>query len=518
MRLITAALIVSLWACAPAQPHTQDVTSRRVENWELCRTDPSITGGYGSEPDCAKITLPFMVQPRDTGSLRQEHVWFRGSFCVTGNPDSFYGISPGRVYFSDETSVNGIIVDSSPSGMHANMHEPRHYVLHQGQVKRGMNTVMIKVGIPDGRFGGLADQVYVSDKESFSGHRLKDDILYRMVPLAVIVFLFTGIIPLIVFYALHRREQVFMAGAVVSLSHVFYVLSYFSPLKLWPPETSLLIQLAHVPFFAMAMIFLMQALYRVYLAGFSIFALSLLSPSLVLAIFSEHVFASMRAKIIFAFALLGVITILYALCLARINRARSDRLRMITITAFVVLIQIIIGFELSNFITGAYPPGIVATYCIPVFSLAFSISAGIDIGRRFDEMNRIYQRARVSGQRNQRTLTELTRGRLDEVIAFIDENYRFDISREGLAAAVDMNHDYMSRQFRAYTGKKINDYINELRIKDAREMLCQSDATILDIALAVGFESLSTFNRAFKKATGTGPAEARKQGLAPRPE
>lgn len=50
-------------------------------------------------------------------------------------------------------------------------------------------------------------------------------------------------------------------------------------------------------------------------------------------------------------------------------------------------------------------------------------------------------------------------------------NYMENISREGLAGAIDISTDYMSRLFKTYTGKKINEYINDLRIQEAMKKL-----------------------------------------------
>ena len=63
------------------------------------------------------------------------------------------------------------------------------------------------------------------------------------------------------------------------------------------------------------------------------------------------------------------------------------------------------------------------------------------------------------------------------------------------------------------SGEKINEFINELRINDAIEKLKNTDNKILDIALDTGFDSLSTFNRAFKHFTGTTPREYREKIL-----
>ncbi len=84
-----------------------------------------------------------------------------------------------------------------------------------------------------------------------------------------------------------------------------------------------------------------------------------------------------------------------------------------------------------------------------------------------------------------------------------------DISREGLASAIDISPDYMSRLFKVYTGMKLNDYINKLRVEAATLKLENKDTRIIDIAFDVGFESIMTFNRAFKAFMEITPSEYR---------
>lgn len=67
----------------------------------------------------------------------------------------------------------------------------------------------------------------------------------------------------------------------------------------------------------------------------------------------------------------------------------------------------------------------------------------------------------------------------------------------------------MSRIFKQYTGMKISEYINKLRIEDAVKQLTASNKKIIDIALSTGFESLATFNRVFKTLTGKTPSHYR---------
>jgi len=75
---------------------------------------------------------------------------------------------------------------------------------------------------------------------------------------------------------------------------------------------------------------------------------------------------------------------------------------------------------------------------------------------------------------------------------------------------VNIHHDYFSKAFKYYTGKSVNDYIYELRVKEAIKLLLERKMNILDIALYIGFDSVKTFNRAFKKFTGKNPSDYRK--------
>jgi len=103
--------------------------------------------------------------------------------------------------------------------------------------------------------------------------------------------------------------------------------------------------------------------------------------------------------------------------------------------------------------------------------------------------------------------------KIAHIIDFINENYKADLSREGMASAVDLSPDYLSRVFNKITGLKIPEYINRLRIREAARRLVESDVTILCIAYDVGFNNLRTFNRAFLKLMESTPSEYRKNNF-----
>ncbi len=100
--------------------------------------------------------------------------------------------------------------------------------------------------------------------------------------------------------------------------------------------------------------------------------------------------------------------------------------------------------------------------------------------------------------------------KLKKAKSYIEANFNRTISREGLARMIGMNPDNFGRYFKLYFGEKINDCVNRLRVDEAAERLSATDRSVLEIAYSVGFENLSTFNRAFAKMRNMTPKDFRK--------
>ncbi len=96
-----------------------------------------------------------------------------------------------------------------------------------------------------------------------------------------------------------------------------------------------------------------------------------------------------------------------------------------------------------------------------------------------------------------------------------DKNYRdTNLSLESVAEKLEINKSYLSRIINAELGKSFTDYVNELRIEEAKIYLTHPDFinyTLVSIGLEAGFNSKSTFNTSFKKYTGMTPSEYKKQ-------
>ena len=152
------------------------------------------------------------------------------------------------------------------------------------------------------------------------------------------------------------------------------------------------------------------------------------------------------------------------------------------------------------------------TYLSPVYVMVSVFLVLRDWLKKMEKMDIMYEKLKQTGRTNDdAAITSGTEEKLRKVMDFISENYSADLSREGLAAAVDMNPNYMSRLFKSYTGKKINEYINQLRVNDSIKKLYETNQRIIDIAFSVGFDNIMTFNRSFKTMMNRTPSEYRRE-------
>jgi len=78
-----------------------------------------------------------------------------------------------------------------------------------------------------------------------------------------------------------------------------------------------------------------------------------------------------------------------------------------------------------------------------------------------------------------------------------------------VAKSVNISANHLSEKFKEVTGVNFVDYIARTRTEKAHELLDNSNLRISEIAFAVGFQSLSQFNRVFKKLTGKSPSAYR---------
>ncbi|GGD47589.1 helix-turn-helix domain-containing protein [Paenibacillus nasutitermitis] len=92
---------------------------------------------------------------------------------------------------------------------------------------------------------------------------------------------------------------------------------------------------------------------------------------------------------------------------------------------------------------------------------------------------------------------------------FMDHNFNNNISIEMVAEHVQRSTSFLSRIFKEATGTTINDYLIQLRIKRACELLKQPKYSMEDICREIGYSNVSYFNKLFKSRTGNTPGQYR---------
>lgn len=97
------------------------------------------------------------------------------------------------------------------------------------------------------------------------------------------------------------------------------------------------------------------------------------------------------------------------------------------------------------------------------------------------------------------------------VAAYVQEHVYETLKVNDIADFTGNNVSYLCRTFKKDTGKTLNDYINEVKLEEAKKLLSSTEKSIVDIAVALGYSSQPYFTTLFKKRTGMTPVEYREK-------
>ncbi len=98
-----------------------------------------------------------------------------------------------------------------------------------------------------------------------------------------------------------------------------------------------------------------------------------------------------------------------------------------------------------------------------------------------------------------------------EMLSYIQQHYTEKIALKDLAERFHMSEKYLSRYFKQHFGLNFKQYLQHLRMLQAKNMLETSECSVLEVALSAGFPSVNYFIRTFKELYHITPLQYRKQ-------
>lgn len=96
------------------------------------------------------------------------------------------------------------------------------------------------------------------------------------------------------------------------------------------------------------------------------------------------------------------------------------------------------------------------------------------------------------------------------ICKYINEHYNEELTLEEVADLAGFSKYHFGRLFHQFTDTTFYQYVNQVRISNAKELLLNPNFSVTDVALRSGFSSPTPFLRLFKKITGFTPTQFRK--------
>lgn len=497
-----------------------------IRDWQVLYSQSPSLDEIAALPEWKPIAIPGMFVLPYAPKRDIQFLWLKADFSVD-NPEDFHGISIGRVYYVDTVYINKKLVGRHLTTTIQDIHFPRNYEIQPGTLVKGINRIHIYLGIYGKEYGGFADHIRLMSKNRFLQTAILMEFLFRQLTVGILVLFLGQIIFIIIQLLWRNHEAITFISLMIFLLWISYLMALFSPY--YPVDIDFRITVlwgcaCFVPIFFFLFI---QYYYRIFLTTVNMIYIPLLVIFTILSVINQDTTSPYYLGRYLGVASLVISIPAHMVLLFYINRRKPGK----TLIYFIILGVIpgmTICWDIVSYVFVQHIPPLYHIYTLPGIVILFMTLRVKDAMSREIQLEILYDKLRTqiekgageapgdeSRQTAEETLTRAMEDKLNKVIDFLKNNYLSDISREGLAKAMDLSPDHMSRKFKSYTGYKISDYINKLRIEEAAAKLLDSDRKIIDIAFAVGFESLVTFNRAFLKVMDMTPSEYRRRNAAP---
>jgi two-component system, response regulator YesN len=102
--------------------------------------------------------------------------------------------------------------------------------------------------------------------------------------------------------------------------------------------------------------------------------------------------------------------------------------------------------------------------------------------------------------------------RIEEIVSYVETYYMEDISLEKLSKMFFLTREHISRTFKKETDMTLSKFVTNLRIRQAKSWLENTEESTYSIAIMLGYQDEKYFSKLFKKVTGKTPFEYRSSG------
>lgn len=100
--------------------------------------------------------------------------------------------------------------------------------------------------------------------------------------------------------------------------------------------------------------------------------------------------------------------------------------------------------------------------------------------------------------------------KIQMAIGYIQDNYDKDLNMAVVSNHISMNYSLFSYVFKQYTGSNFVNYLKDIRMREAKKLLEETDLRIVEISQKIGYENEKHFMKTFKSVCGVSPTEYRK--------
>ncbi|HOT45376.1 MAG TPA: helix-turn-helix domain-containing protein [Spirochaetota bacterium] len=504
-----------------------------IDRWQVLYSQEQSLDRVSGMEGWKHVTLPFMARLPYPPKRAIQYLWLKGEITLE-RPDDFAGISLGRVYLVDRVFVNGTLVGKHLPDDVQDLHYPRNYEIPPGVLAPGMNTVHVCLGIYGVEYGGLAGSVKLLSRDLFLKTSILMEFLYRQLTVGILLVFLAGIIFIVMELIWRGPVARYLIVLMTFIIWISYLMAIFSPYYPFTMDFRITLMWSCASLIPIFFFLYIQYYFRVFLSFWNMIYIPILVICAILTMVNQDTTSPYYLGRVLGLSAVGISIPAHGYLVFYImRRNRPDIMMFYFFVLGVVPVSVIVWDIINAMFVFHYPP-LYHIYALPAIVVLFMILRVNETMSRQVRLQVLYGRLKYeigdvkaagtaepgssSGVEGEAILTPPMEERLQKVVDFLKANYQSDIAADGMAMAMGLSRDRMNRVFRAFTGHRLGEYINRLRIEDAARQLRETDLRIAEIAFSVGFESVIVFNRAFLKIMDMTPTEYRKnQATTPAP-